>query len=323
MSEPSRQPKYARVPAATMAEEGGAGLPAAMVPASFASFSDVIGHADPACDHGLAVRGTGTIVFEQLALVIAIQTQPRRRPGMSTRDPACGIRRLRAKIPPQSEFGIRLDSATLIRDEATGTEVRAEPSDDPVIQGLSEALIAVERMQQDHTALCADALRLAVVARLIALQSDRQSNPGEGSGTGHCVGERPIQGLQKWRLKRVLDYIDSHFCRKIALADLAAAAGLSRMHFAAKFRAATGCRPHEFVLRQRIRRAKDLLRNCEMSIVEVALTVGFQSQAHFTTTFRRFTGDTPSRWRNAAAAGFERTGTLSYDIVLPGGDYLP
>ncbi|OPY98801.1 AraC family transcriptional regulator [Bradyrhizobium sacchari] len=273
-------------------------------------------------DHDTAVRGAGAIAFEQLALVIAIEAHPQRYPGTPPREPTRDIGRLRVKIPPQSESGIRLHSARLALITGEGAGLRDAPSDDPVIQGLSEALIAVERMQQDHTALCADALRLAVVARLIALQSDRQWKLGERSGTGHCVGERPIQGLQKWRLKRVLDYIDSHFCRKIALADLAAAAGLSRMHFAAQFRAATGCRPHEFVLRQRIRRAKDLLRNCEMSIVEIALTVGFQSQAHFTTTFRRFTGDTPSRWRNAAAADFERIGTLSYDIALPGDDNL-
>ncbi|WP_456739400.1 helix-turn-helix transcriptional regulator [Bradyrhizobium sp. USDA 376] len=292
-------------------------MPSAIPPASLASLSGVVGHTALSHDHGLAVRGASAIAFEQLALVIAIEAHPDRHPGMPPRGPARDIGRLHVKIPPQSESGIRLSSArlALVGDEAAGAGLHDEPSGDPVIQGLSEALLAVERMQEDHAALCADALRLAVLARLFALRSEGPSKPGERS-------ERPIQGLQKWRLKRVLDYIDNHFCRKIALADLAAAAGLSRMHFAAQFRAATGCRPHEYILRHRIRRAKDLLRDCEMPIVEIALAVGFQSQAHFTTTFRRFTGDTPSRWRNAAAAGFETTGTLPYDIVLPGSDNL-
>ncbi|WP_018641407.1 AraC family transcriptional regulator [Bradyrhizobium huanghuaihaiense] len=292
------------------------GLPFAIAPASFASLSDAVGHAAVARDHGLAVRDASTIAFEQLALVIAIDAHPQRHPGMPPHDSARG--RLHVQIPPQSASGIRLSSArlALITRKGAGAGLHDASSDDPVLQSLSKALLAVERMQEDHTALCADALRLAVLARLFALQSEGQSKPGERS-------ERPIRGLQKWRLKRVLDYIDNHFCRKIALADLAAAAGLSRMHFAAQFRAATGCRPHEFILRQRIRRAKDLLRNCEMTVVEIALAVGFQSQAHFTTTFRRFTGDTPSRWRNAAAAGFETTGTLPYDIVLPSRDNLP
>ncbi|MFX4574059.1 AraC family transcriptional regulator, partial [Acinetobacter baumannii] len=46
---------------------------------------------------------------------------------------------------------------------------------------------------------------------------------------------------------------------KISLQDIAAAAGLSRMHFASQFRAATGMRPHDYLLRQRIRRAEHLL----------------------------------------------------------------
>ena len=301
MPQPLRRSNDAYVPAATVADEGGA----------------EIGDTAQAHDDAVPVRDAGAIAFEQLALVVAVEAQPQRHLTMPARRSVRDSGRLRVEIPPQSGSGIRLSSArlALFHDEGAGLGIPDLPSDDPVLQGLSEALLAVERMQEDHTALCADALRLAVLARLFALRSEEQSKSGEQR-------ERPIQGLQKWRLKRVLDYIDNHFGRKIVLADLATAAGLSRMHFAAQFRAATGCRPHEFILRHRIRRAKDLLRDCEMSIVEIALAVGFQSQAHFTTTFRRFTGDTPSRWRNAAAAGFETTGTLPYDIVLPSGDTL-
>jgi AraC family transcriptional regulator len=108
---------------------------------------------------------------------------------------------------------------------------------------------------------------------------------------------RQVQALQKWRLKRVVDYIDARMSSKITLDDLAAIAGLSRMHFASQFRVATGRRPHEFVLLQRIRRAEELMRDTTTTIMEVALTVGFQTQAHFTTVFKRFTGHTPRRWR--------------------------
>ncbi|MBR1179271.1 helix-turn-helix transcriptional regulator [Bradyrhizobium sp. KB893862 SZCCT0404] len=305
------------VPATTIADEEGAGLSPTIMPAAFASLTNAIGDAAHERDHGVPVRDASAIAFKQLALVVAIEARPQRHPGLPPREAAQDAGRLRVEIPSQSGSGIRSSSAklALIQDEGAEAGHRAAASDDPVLQGLSEALLAVESMQEDHTALCADALRLAVLARLFALRSEEQSKSDEQR-------ERPIQGLQKWRLKRVIDFIDNHFGRKIVLADLAAAAGLSRMHFAAQFRAATGCRPHEFILRHRIRRAKDLLRDCEMSIVEIALAVGFQSQAHFTTTFRRFTGDTPSRWRNAAAAGFERTGTLPYDIVLPRGDTL-
>jgi AraC family transcriptional regulator len=72
------------------------------------------------------------------------------------------------------------------------------------------------------------------------------------------------------------------------------------MHFAAQFRAATGYRPREYLLHQRIERAKSLLSNSETVLAEVALTVGFCTQAHFSTVFKRITGETPARWRCAS-----------------------
>jgi AraC-like DNA-binding protein len=107
--------------------------------------------------------------------------------------------------------------------------------------------------------------------------------------------------LQKWRMKRVTDHVDAHLSRRITLADMAAAAGLTRMHFAAQFRASTGMRPHDFVLQRRIERAQELLRNPELALVDVALSVGFQTQAHFTTVFKHFAGGTPHRWRRLAS----------------------
>lgn len=103
--------------------------------------------------------------------------------------------------------------------------------------------------------------------------------------------------LLKWRLKRVLDYIEANLSEPITLPNLAAAAGLSRMHFASQFRAATGLRPHDFVMCRRIERAQALLRDPALPLVEVALSVGFQTQAHFTTVFRGLVLETPGRWR--------------------------
>jgi AraC-like DNA-binding protein len=69
------------------------------------------------------------------------------------------------------------------------------------------------------------------------------------------------------------------------------------MHFAAQFRTTTGLRPHDFVMRRRIERSQELLRDPALPLVEVALSVGFQTQAHFTTVFRALLLETPGRWR--------------------------
>jgi AraC family transcriptional regulator len=94
----------------------------------------------------------------------------------------------------------------------------------------------------------------------------------------------------------------------ISLSDLANVAGLSRMHFAAQFRAATGYRPHDYLLYQRIESAKEILSGTDVPLAQVALTVGFHAQAHFSTVFKRLTGDTPARWRCSAKSDHQFTG---------------
>jgi AraC family transcriptional regulator len=69
------------------------------------------------------------------------------------------------------------------------------------------------------------------------------------------------------------------------------------MHFAAQFRAATGLPPHEYLTRRRIERAQEMLLQDELALVEVALSVGFQTQSHFTSVFKRFAGQSPRAWR--------------------------
>ncbi|MCP3367993.1 AraC family transcriptional regulator [Bradyrhizobium cajani] len=128
----------------------------------------------------------------------------------------------------------------------------------------------------------------------------------------HCIGqtlamhlarlEPPrarVNALPKWRLRRVERYIADHFERCISLSELAHVAGLSRMHFAAQFRAATGYRPREYLLNHRVEHAKMLLATTERPLTEIALAVGFSTQAHFSTVFRRISGQPPARWRLA------------------------
>ncbi len=117
--------------------------------------------------------------------------------------------------------------------------------------------------------------------------------------------------LTLWRLKRVHAFVDGHIDEPLRLADLAAAAGLSRMHFAAQFRAATGMRPHTFVVSRRIDRAKTLMATTDSTLVTVALEAGFQSQAHFCAIFKQQTGMTPSRWRRRHQPGWNHAPTVS------------
>jgi len=103
--------------------------------------------------------------------------------------------------------------------------------------------------------------------------------------------------LPRWRLHRVIAYVREHVSDAISLADMASAAGMSPMHFAAQFRAATGLRPHHYLLQCRIQHAKTLLMDASRTLIDVALSAGFRTQAHFTTVFKHWEQVTPMQWR--------------------------
>ncbi|KQT19164.1 MAG: helix-turn-helix domain-containing protein [Bradyrhizobium sp.] len=199
-----------------------------------------------------------------------------------------------------------LDVALAIEaPDAQRSESRPRDLIDPVLRQLSDALAATEALHHPHSAILADALRLAILTHRASAQAvtqRREAEPDVEEREGRA--RRTVRSLQKWRLKRVMQYVDENLGAKITLEHLAAVAGLSRMHFAAQFRAAVGMRPHEYLLKCRIERAQELLKQGDVSLVDTALTVGFQTQAHFTTVFKRFVGDTPYQWRSAYLAQF-------------------
>ncbi|OPY98760.1 AraC family transcriptional regulator [Bradyrhizobium sacchari] len=202
--------------------------------------------------------------------------------------------------------GFRVSAKRLARASAdSDRETGAEEATDPVMRRLSDALAATKAMHHPHSAILVDALRLAILTRQASAQTvvgRSQSEPAKDDHEGQAC--RTVRSLQKWRLKRVMQYIDDNLDAKVTLQHLAAVAGLSRMHFAAQFRAAVGMRPHDYLLKRRIERAQELLQRADVSLVDIALTVGFQTQAHFTTVFKRFVGDTPYQWRSAHRAQF-------------------
>jgi AraC family transcriptional regulator len=106
-----------------------------------------------------------------------------------------------------------------------------------------------------------------------------------------------VNGLSFGQERTVLDYVDQHLQKSISLEDLACTVGLSRYHFARRFRQSTGTTPHEFVLRQRVERAKTLLHRTNTPLPDIACSCGFADQSHMTREFRKRVGLTPGRYR--------------------------
>lgn len=153
-----------------------------------------------------------------------------------------------------------------------------------------------------------------LLSLILALRADLEDGSPAGSLFGESLGTamavyvarrygairtQPTArgGLPGYRLRRVRDYVASNLDKDLRLADLAALSGTSPHYFAELFRQSTGTSPHRFVLGRRIDRAKELLRNQTLSVLDVAVQTGFTSQSHFTKVFRRIAGSTPSRYR--------------------------
>lgn len=106
-------------------------------------------------------------------------------------------------------------------------------------------------------------------------------------------------GLSPRQLRQVVEYIDANLSSgDISLSGLASLCRLSNYHFARQFKRSTGLAPHQYITQQRIEKAKRLLSNSNLKIVQIAADCGFSSQSHFGQAFRRMTGTTPKRYRN-------------------------
>lgn len=124
---------------------------------------------------------------------------------------------------------------------------------------------------------------------------------------GHLVrtfsssGARPIRGRLSPRLfNKVMEIIQERLGTDLSVEELAAHCHMGVHQFTRLFRVSTGCSPYRYVTSQRIARAKELLTATNLPLVDIAYKIGFSSQSHFCTSFRRHTQFTPQRYRCSA-----------------------
>jgi AraC family transcriptional regulator len=106
-------------------------------------------------------------------------------------------------------------------------------------------------------------------------------------------------GLPIRQLRKVEDYVREQFAENISVEALAGLVELSPFHFSRVFKQATGMSPLQFVTRERITRAQQLIRETSRSLIEIAFEVGYTSPSHFAQVFRRVVGVKPTEFRNA------------------------
>lgn len=136
--------------------------------------------------------------------------------------------------------------------------------------------------------LCAESLANVLVVQLIRQMSNREGSNGVIRGSGGRLARHALRAVE--------EYIHAHLDQNIALADLAAVAHLSEFHFARLFKQTTGLPPHQFVIHQRVERAKRLIAAGRLSLAQIAIDVGFSDQSQLTRHFKRLVGVTPKRF---------------------------
>lgn len=162
--------------------------------------------------------------------------------------------------------------------------------DDPLLRYLILALREALQTDERDSGLYGESLAVAVATHL-ASRYVATTRVVAGAGT-----VLPVQ-----RMRRVVEYVQTHLDATISLRELGDVAQMSVFHFSRLFKARAGVTPHQYVLRLRIARARALLADSSQTVAEIAAQCGFAHQQHLADAFRRNMGETPTAYRDRHA----------------------
>ncbi|MBD1845406.1 helix-turn-helix transcriptional regulator [Cyanobacteria bacterium FACHB-63] len=159
---------------------------------------------------------------------------------------------------------------------------------DPLVYQIGLSLKTVLERDQVASRLYAESLSNALIVHLLQHYSAQRLSIRDYAN-----------GLSQARLRCVLDYIQVHLDQDLSLGELAAIAKMSPHYFLQLFKQSTGVTPHQFVIRARVERAKELLIAGRLPIAEVAKQVGFVDQSHLHRHCKKLLGITPKMIQNS------------------------
>lgn len=129
-----------------------------------------------------------------------------------------------------------------------------------------------------------------LVTALLCYLLERYAGVGE-------AGRAAASGLGGARLRKVLAYIQEHLAQELPIAMLAEQCAMSESHFSRAFRAAVGMPPHQYMMKLRLERACEALRQSPAKVVDIALDLGFANASHFSRAFAQRYGMPPALYR--------------------------
>lgn len=159
--------------------------------------------------------------------------------------------------------------------------------DDPKLVTAGRTLASLDWSDIDSQ-LAGNAISHEIIAYLMLNYSNRKTSL------------RVTGGLSATHRRRVHDIIETGLDQPLSLATMAAELELSEYHFARMFRVSFGLSPHAWITVRRMKRARALLKQGKLALVDVAAECGFGSASHLANRFRMDTGFTPGRYREWA-----------------------
>lgn len=159
-------------------------------------------------------------------------------------------------------------------------------------------------MSEDAAEASRHRIRLLVTRLVVSVASELPDAPDSDSFLGSVV-------LHQNDIQDAIVFINDNLTEPITLDDLAKSAGMSRSHFSTIFRRVTGVSPYEYLLLRRIECAVGMLRDSEVTILEIAQSCGFRNLANFNKAFRKITNMAPSDYRASKRQGL--TGNIDQE----------
>jgi len=153
----------------------------------------------------------------------------------------------------------------------------------------------------------------AHIARAVALLDGRPGPTVARQTSDRGPRHIPHGGFAAWQSRRLAAHVDAHLAGKIVIKDLAVSLDISVGHFCRAFKRTFGMPARIWIRHRRIELAQGLMLTTGASLSEIALRCGMSDQSHFTRSFRRIVGETPSSWRQTRHGTIEeRVTELAY-----------
>ena len=109
-------------------------------------------------------------------------------------------------------------------------------------------------------------------------------------------GPRETQ-LRDFYIQEAVNYMELNYQRELTVEEIAHACQLNRSYFSKLFKEKKGCPPQEFLIRLRLAKAADLMKNTTVPIGDISASCGYANQLHFSRAFKQRYGVSPREWR--------------------------